>query len=66
MKGYFAKKNTEAKKILKEFRVKEISDYKEGNEFGIEIFKDIKFLDVRAKTIGKGFAGAMKKRLVLH
>ena len=61
MKGYFAKKNTEAKKTLKEFRVKELSDYKEGNEFGIEIFKDIKFLDVRSKTIGKGFAGAMKR-----
>ena len=61
MKGYFSKKNTEAKKILKEFRVKELSEYKEGNEFGIEIFKDIKFLDVRAKTIGKGFAGAMKR-----
>ena len=61
MKGYFSKKNTEAKRILKEFRVKELSEYKEGNEFGIEIFKDIKFLDVRAKTIGKGFAGAMKR-----
>ena len=61
MKGYFSKKNTEAKKILKEFRVKDIENYKEGNEFGIEIFKDIKFLDVRAKTIGKGFAGAMKR-----
>ncbi len=61
MKGYFAKKNTEAKKTLKEFRVKELSDYKEGNEFGLEIFKDIKFIDVRAKTIGKGFAGAMKR-----
>ena len=61
MKGYFAKKNTEAKKILKEFRVKDLSQYKEGNEFGIEIFKDIKFLDVRSKTIGKGFAGAMKR-----
>ena len=61
MKGYYAKKNTEAKKILKEFRVKDIDQYKEGNEFGIEIFKDIKFLDVRSKTIGKGFAGAMKR-----
>tara|TARA_Y100000992_G_scaffold292293_1_gene249668 strand:+ start:24 stop:731 length:708 start_codon:yes stop_codon:yes gene_type:complete len=61
MKGYFAKKNTEARKILKEFRVKNIDEYKEGNEFGIEIFKDIKFLDVRSKTIGKGFAGAMKR-----
>ena len=61
MKGYFTKKNTEAKKTLKEFRVKDIGQYKEGNEFGIEIFKDIKFLDVKSKTIGKGFAGAMKR-----
>ena len=61
MKGYFSKKNTEAKRILKEFRVKELSDYKEGNEFGLEIFRDTKFIDVRAKTIGKGFAGAMKR-----
>ena len=61
MKGYFSKKNTEAKKILKEFRVKNLEEYKEGNEFGIEIFKDIKFLDIKSKTIGKGFAGAMKR-----
>ena len=61
MKGYFAKKNTEPKKKLKEFRIKNIEDYKEGNEFGLEIFKDIKFVDTRSKTIGKGFAGAMKR-----
>ena len=61
MKGYFAKKNTEAKKRLKEFRVENIENYKEGNELGLEIFKDKKFLDVRSKTIGKGFAGVMKR-----
>ncbi len=61
MKGYFSKKNTEPKKKLKEFRVKKTEDYKEGNEFGLEIFKDIKFVDTRSKTIGKGFAGAMKR-----
>ena len=61
MKGYFAKKNTEPKKILKEFRVDKNEEYKEGNELGIEIFKDKKFLDVRSKTIGKGFAGVMKR-----
>ena len=59
MKGYFTKKNTEPKKILKEFRVEDLNEYKEGNEFGIEIFKDTKFVDVRSKTIGKGFAGVM-------
>ena len=60
MKGYFAKKNTEPKKILKEFRVDKIDQFKEGNELGLEIFKDKRFLDVRSKTIGKGFAGVMK------
>ena len=61
MKGYFAKKNTEPKKILKEFRISNIDQFKEGNELGLEIFKDKKFLDVRSKTIGKGFAGVMKR-----
>ena len=61
MKGYFAKKNTEPKKILKEFRTNNVDQFKEGNELGLEIFKDKKFLDVRSKTIGKGFAGVMKR-----
>tara|TARA_B100000242_G_C42899208_1_gene417094 strand:+ start:89 stop:799 length:711 start_codon:yes stop_codon:yes gene_type:complete len=61
MKGYFAKKNTEAKKKLKEFRVDNLENFKEGNEFGLEIFKDTKFVDTKSKTIGKGFAGAMKR-----
>ena len=61
MKGYFAKKNTEPKKILKEFRVEDSAQFKEGNELGLEIFKDKKFLDVKSKTIGKGFAGVMKR-----
>ena len=60
-KGFFTKKNTEPKRVLKEFRVENIGDYKEGNEIGLEIFNEIKFVDVRAKTIGKGFAGVMKR-----
>jgi len=61
MKGFFAKRNTEAKKRLKEYRISNTENYKEGNEFGLEVFKDIKFVDTRSKTIGKGFAGAMKR-----
>ncbi len=61
MKGYFSKKNTEPRKILKEFRVENHEQYKEGNELGLEIFKDKKFLDIKSKTIGKGFAGVMKR-----
>ena len=61
MKGFYSKKNTEAKRKLKEVRVLNTENYKEGNEFGIEIFNDIKFVDVKSKTIGKGFAGVMKR-----
>ena len=60
-KGYFAKKNTEPKRFLKEFRVEDLSNFKEGNEFGLEILNDIKFVDIKSKTIGKGFAGSMKR-----
>ena len=61
MKGVFAKKGTEPKKILKEFRVDNISEFKEGNEIGLELFRDQKFVDITSKTIGKGFAGVMKR-----
>ena len=61
MKGFFSKKNTEPKRKLKEFRIDNVENYKIGNEFGIEIFQDAKFVDVRSKTIGKGFAGSMKR-----
>ena len=61
LKGVFAKKSTEPKRILREFRVDNVSEYKEGNEIGLEVFKDQKFVDVTGKTIGKGFAGVMKR-----
>ena len=55
------KKNTEPKKTLKEFRLESTENFKEGNEIGLEIFENVKFVDVKSKTIGKGFAGAMKR-----
>ena len=61
MKGYFTKKNTEPKKKLKEFRVDSLDNFKEGNELGLEVFKDVKFVDIKSTTIGKGFAGVMKR-----
>ena len=61
MKGFFAKKNTEPKKIIKEYRIDKPEEFKTGNEIGLEVFKDVKFIDVRSQTIGKGFAGVMKR-----
>ena len=61
LKGFYSKKSTEPKKYLKEYRVQDLSSFKEGNEIGLEVFKDVKFVDIRSKTIGKGFAGGMKR-----
>ena len=61
MKGFYSKKSQEPKKILKEFRAINTEEYKPGTEINLEVLKDKKYVDVRAKTIGKGFAGSMKR-----
>ena len=57
MKGFFSKRNAEPKRKLKEFRVNNLETFKEGNELGLEIFKDVKFVDVKSKTIVQCSAG---------
>ena len=61
MKGFYAKKSQEPKKILKEFRSENNNDLKPGTEIDLGVLKDKKYVDVRAKTIGKGFAGSIKR-----
>ena len=61
MKGFFAKKSQEPKRILKEFRIENTEDLKPGTEINLDVLKEKKYVDVRAKTIGKGFAGSMKR-----
>ena len=39
MKGFFTKKNTEPKKILKEYRVDNTENFKAGNELGFRTIK---------------------------
>ena len=60
MKGFFSKKNTEPKKKLKEFRVTNLDDYKPGNEFGLEIFKDVRFVDIKSSDPVKGRNAVIK------
>ena len=54
MKGYFAKKNTEAKKKLKEFRVENVENFKEGNEFGLEITETAELEDIKKASESLG------------
>lgn len=39
----------------------DVSGYEVGQDVTVEIFNDIKFVDVTGTTKGKGYAGAMKR-----
>jgi large subunit ribosomal protein L3 len=57
----FAKANVEPKKKLVEFRVSADALLEVGAELSVEHFLDGQFVDVTGTTIGKGFAGVMKR-----
>lgn len=61
--GHFAKAAVEAGRGLWEFRVdkEEISELSAGMEFGVDVFSVGGYVDVQGVTIGKGFAGVVKR-----
>ena len=61
MKGHFKKNNITAKARLSEFRVTEENLLENGSELSASHFIDGQFIDVSGVSIGKGFAGAMKR-----
>jgi len=61
MRTVFAKINMEPKAKLKEFRVSEEHFIDVGSEVTVDFFKAGQFIDVSGKSIGKGFAGGMKR-----
>ena len=61
MRGHFAKANVEPKRRLAEFRVSADAVLELGAELGADHFVAGQFVDVTGTTIGKGFAGSMKR-----
>ena len=61
MRGHFAKAKTEPKKKVVEFRVSNDALLNVGDELSAEHFVSGQYVDVQATSIGKGFAGAMKR-----
>ena len=63
--GHLAKAAVEAGRILKEFRLakpEELGELKPGSKIAVqELFKVGQWVDVQGTTIGKGFAGVMKR-----
>jgi large subunit ribosomal protein L3 len=61
MRGNFAIANVEPKSKLVEFRVSEDNLIEVGSELKADHFTAGQLVDVTGTTIGKGFAGAMKR-----
>ena len=57
----FSSIDSKPKKILKEFRVMEENLLKLGTILGVSHFKKDQIVDVSGISIGKGFAGSMKR-----
>ncbi|CUR53550.1 50S ribosomal protein L3 [Serratia symbiotica] len=59
--GHFAKNSVIAGRGLWEFRFKENKKFLVGQEINIEIFINIKKVDITGTSKGKGFAGTVKR-----
>lgn len=61
VRGYFAKNKIDAKRHLKEFRVSEENGIAVGSKLGPDHFQVGQWIDVSGTSVGKGFAGGMKR-----
>lgn len=61
MKVVFANAKIEPRALLKEFRVSEENMFEVGREMKASHFIKGQFVDVSGRSIGKGFAGGMKR-----
>jgi large subunit ribosomal protein L3 len=60
-KGQFAKAGVALKRVVKEFRIEDITAYEVGQEFKADIFEAGEKVDVSGVSKGKGFQGTIKR-----
>jgi len=61
MAGHYRKAGVEAGRTSMEFRVDSVEDFELGAEIKVDIFEQGQMVDVCGTTIGKGFAGGVKR-----
>ena len=61
VKGHYDKYGAAYKRVLKEFRLDDVSSYEPGQELGADLFEAGEHVDVSGKSKGKGYAGAIKR-----
>ena len=59
--GHLKKSNNYSLKYLREYKVDNTDNFKLGQIISINLFKDMNFVDISAKNIGKGFSGNQKR-----
>ena len=59
--GHFAKAGVEAGRGLWEFRLAEGEEFTVGQDVSVELFAEVKKVDVTGTSKGKGFAGTVKR-----
>ena len=57
----FANIKSDPKKVIKEFRIDPENKLEIGTKLNVSHFKKDQYVDITSKSIGKGFAGAMKR-----
>lgn len=61
LEGHLKKSGSLKCTYLKEFTINQPEEFQLGQKFDIETFSTVKYVDVRGKSIGKGFAGTVKR-----
>ena len=59
--GHLQKSNISALKYLKEFHVNNTQDFEVGQVLNVDLFSPDQLVNVKGKTIGKGFTGLQKR-----
>ena len=61
MQGHFASAGVEPGRGVWEFKLEQPAENEAGSELTVELFSEGQKVDVTGRTIGKGFAGVMKR-----
>jgi large subunit ribosomal protein L3 len=61
LRGHYAKGSVAPRRHLCETKVAEIEKYSVGQELGLDLYADVKYVDAVAVSKGKGYQGLMKK-----
>jgi large subunit ribosomal protein L3 len=59
--GHLQKSNIQPLKYLKEFRTTEQDEFTVGQVLNVDLFSPGQFVNIRGKSIGKGFSGLQKR-----